>query len=80
MVNHYEKVYHNGKLVSRRRSPKKLNAERRIKSLPLARKVEKPVIVQAATTDVKAKPAKLSGTKSNDRQGCREQRGFSGRR
>lgn len=64
MVNHYEKVYHNGKLVSKTKVSQEI--ERRTKDKIIAvgtKKVEKPVIVQAAATDVKAKPAKLSGTK-----------------
>lgn len=64
MVNHYEKVYHNGKLVSKTKVSQEI--ERRTKDKIIAvgtKKVEEPVIVQAAATDVKAKPAKLSGTK-----------------
>ncbi|WP_433941939.1 G5 domain-containing protein [Paenibacillus lautus] len=64
MVNHYEKVYHNGKLVSKTKVSQAI--ERRTKDKIIAvgtKKVEKPVIVQAAATDVKATPAKLSGTK-----------------
>ncbi|MGE7828815.1 G5 domain-containing protein [Paenibacillus sp. NPDC093718] len=64
MVNHYEKVYHNGKLVSKTKVSQEI--ERRTKDKIIAvgtKKVEKPVIVQAAATDVKATPAKLSGTK-----------------
>lgn len=64
MVNHYEKVYHNGKLVSKTKVSQQI--ERRTKDKIIAvgtKKVEKPVIVQAAATDVKATPAKLSGTK-----------------
>ncbi|VTR48581.1 G5 domain-containing protein [Paenibacillus lautus] len=64
MVNHYEKVYHNGKLVSKTKVSQEI--ERRTKDKIIAvgtKKVEKPVIVQAAAADVKATPAKLSGTK-----------------
>lgn len=64
MVNHYEKVYHNGKLVSKTKVSQEI--ERRTKDKIIAvgtKKLEKPVIVQAAATDVKATPAKLSGTK-----------------
>ncbi|RAR40712.1 3D domain-containing protein [Paenibacillus sp. MDMC362] len=64
MVNHYEKVYHNGKLVSKTKVSQEI--ERRTKDKIIAvgtKKVEKPVIVQAAATDVKAKSAKLSSTK-----------------
>ncbi|MBY0164056.1 G5 domain-containing protein [Cytobacillus firmus] len=64
MVNHYEKVYHNGKLVSKTKVSQEI--ERRTKDKIIAvgtKKVEKPVIVQAAATDGKATPAKLSGTK-----------------
>ncbi|EGG36118.1 3D domain-containing protein [Paenibacillus sp. HGF5] len=64
MVNHYEKVYHNGKLISKTKVSQEI--ERRTKDKIIAvgtKKVEKPIIVQAAATDVKATPAKLSGTK-----------------
>lgn len=64
MVNHYEKVYHNGKLVSKTKVSQQI--ERRTKDKIIAvgtKKVEKPAIVQAVATDVKATPAKLSGTK-----------------
>ena len=64
MVNHYEKVYHNGKLVSKTKVSQQV--ERRTKDKIIAvgtKKVEKPVVVQAAATQVKATPAKLSGTK-----------------
>jgi uncharacterized protein YabE (DUF348 family)/3D (Asp-Asp-Asp) domain-containing protein len=64
MVNHYEKVYHDGKLVSKTKVSQEI--ERRTKDKIIAvgtKKVEKPAIAQAAATDVKATPAKLSGTK-----------------
>lgn len=64
MVNHYEKVYHNGKLVSKTKVSQQV--ERRTKDKIIAvgtKKVEKPVVVQAAATPVKATAAKLSETK-----------------
>lgn len=64
MVNHYEKVYHNGKLVSKTKVSQQIERRTRDKIIAVGtKKVEKPVIVQAAATDVKATPAKLSGTK-----------------
>ncbi|MBT2761426.1 3D domain-containing protein [Paenibacillus sp. ISL-20] len=64
MVNHYEKVYHNGKLVSKTKVSQKVGRRTKDKIIAVGtKKVEKPVIVQAAATDVKAAPAKLSGTK-----------------
>ncbi|SEM71505.1 Uncharacterized conserved protein YabE, contains G5 and tandem DUF348 domains [Paenibacillus sp. cl141a] len=64
MVNHYEKVYHNGKLVSKTKVSQEIERKTKDKIIAVGtKKVEKPVIVQAAATDVKATPAKLSGTK-----------------
>ncbi|MEC0205427.1 G5 domain-containing protein [Paenibacillus lautus] len=64
MVNYYEKVYHNGKLVSKTKVSQEIERKTKDKIIAVGtKKVEKPVIVQAAATDVKATPAKLSGTK-----------------
>ncbi|CAM3718338.1 MULTISPECIES: 3D domain-containing protein [Paenibacillus] len=65
LVHHYEKVYHNGKLVSKTKVSQEVERKTKDKIIAVGtKKVEKPVVLQAAATpNVKSAPAKLTGTR-----------------
>lgn len=70
LVHHYEKVYHNGKLVSKTKVSQEVERKTKDKVIAVGTKkveppvVEQPAVVQtAAAADVKSAPAKLTGTR-----------------
>ncbi|GAB6928008.1 hypothetical protein JCM10914A_19910 [Paenibacillus sp. JCM 10914] len=64
IINHYENVYHDGVLVSKTKKSQEVERKTRDKVIAVGtKKVAQPPVVQAAASDVKATPAKLSQTK-----------------